>query len=794
MAKKLVIVESPAKAKTIGKYLGRDFSVKASIGHIKDLPVKTLGVDVEDNFRPTYEVIKGKNKVIDEIKLAAAKAEAIYLATDPDREGEAIAWHIAEEIQGNGKKPKKTKAATKTKKTKSKTKAKAEAEPEVGEESIQVSVSPDRIHRVLFNEITKKSVQEAISKPLKLDVNLFDAQQARRVLDRLVGYQISPLLWDKVRRGLSAGRVQSVAVRIICEREAEIEAFKTTEYWSLHARLEGSVPPVFSSKLIGKSGEKIEIPTGEAAKAIQSDLEKSEFILKEILRKERRRQPTAPFITSTLQQESARKLGYTAKKTMMIAQKLYEGIELEGGEIVGLITYMRTDSTRLSDEALSQVREYIRSKYSSEYLPEKPVIYKTKKAAQDAHEAIRPTSIEYPPEAVEKFLSPDEMKLYDLIWKRFVSCQMQPAVYDQTTFNISAGVYDLRTTGSVIKFPGFMAVYSEGQDDVNPEDEEDSSTLPLLKEGERLKLHELKPEQHFTQPPPRFSEASLVKELEEKGIGRPSTYATILSTIQEKKYAEKVQGRFHPTQLGKIVNHLLVDNFPDILNTHFTAKMEEELDDVEEGKRKWEEAINDFYGPFQETLKKAKVHMKDIKRQEIKTEFVCEKCGSPMVVKWGRHGEFLACSGYPDCKNTKEIQKATDGGYAIAEEKKVEENCEKCGSPMVIKRGRFGSFMACSAYPECKNTKAISIGVNCPECGKPLAERRSKRGKAFYSCTGYPDCKFALWDKPINETCPQCGSKYLLVKYSKKEGEKVKCPNKECGYEKVKEAAQATPS
>jgi len=583
---------------------------------------------------------------------------------------------------------------------------------------------------------------------------------------------------------------------MICEREAEIEAFKTTEYWSLHAKLEGSVPPPFVAKVVAKNGQKIEVGTGDQAQSIRAELQKASFLLKEIIRKERRRQPTAPFITSTLQQESARKLGFTAKKTMMLAQRLYEGIELEGGEAVGLITYMRTDSTRLSDDALGQVRDYIRTRYAPEYLPEKPVIYKTKKAAQDAHEAIRPTSIEYPPDAMEKFLSPDELKLYELIWKRFVSCQMQPAVYDQTTFNVSAGPYELRATGSIIKFPGFMAVYIEGQDEASAEEDEESATLPLLKEGETLKLHEIKPEQHFTQPPPRFSEASLVKELEEKGIGRPSTYAAILSTIVEKKYVDKLQGRFHPTQLGKIVNHLLVDNFPDILNTHFTAKMEEELDEVEEGKMRWADAIKDFYGPFDESLKKAKIHMKDVKRQEIATEFICEKCGKPMVVKWGRHGEFLACSGYPDCKNTKEITKAIDGGYAIAEERKVEESCEKCGSPMVIKRGRFGSFLACSNYPECKTTKAISIGVNCPECGKPLAERRSKRGKLFYSCTGYPKCTFALWDKPINETCPQCGSKYLLVKYSKKEGEKIKCPNKECGYEKVKEAvvAQASPS
>jgi DNA topoisomerase-1 len=778
MPKKLVIVESPAKAKTIGKYLGKDFSVKASIGHVKDLPIKSLGVDIEKDFQPTYEVIKGKKKVIDEIKQAASGAEVVYLATDPDREGEAIAWHIAEEIRGVKRKSKKAKS----------------------DKSDMSDRSDKPIHRVLFNEITKRSVEEAIQHPQELDVKLFEAQQARRVLDRLVGYQISPLLWDKVRRGLSAGRVQSVAVRIICERETEIENFKPTEYWSVEAKLEGHKPPPFIAKVIGKNGTKIEIGQGDQAQTIQSDLEKSEFILKEIIRKERRRTAAPPFITSKLQQEAARKLGYTAKKTMMLAQRLYEGIELGEGEIVGLITYMRTDSTRIAPEALNQVRQYIHERYGAAYLPEHAIIYKTKKAAQDAHEAIRPTSLDYPPEKVASFLPKDELRLYDLIWKRFVACQMSAAVFDQTTFNISSipppstgggqgegGLsYDLRATGSVLKFPGFTAVYMEGRDEsASAEDEDEDAKLPELQEGEKLKLHEIIPEQHFTQPPPRFTEASLVKELEEKGIGRPSTYASILSTIQDKKYASKEEGKFRPTDLGKVVNNLLTENFPEILNVEFTAKMEEELDDVEEGKRRWTEALADFYGPFSQTLTKAKIHMKDIKRQEIATDFVCEKCGAPMVVKWGRHGEFLACTAYPECKNTKEIAKGSNGSYAPVEQPTITEVCEKCGSPMVMKRGRFGSFLACSNYPTCKTTKAISIGVNCPQCGSPLAERRSKRGKIFYGCTSYPKCTFALWDKPINEACPQCGSKYLVVKFSKKEGEKVRCPNKDCGYEKT---------
>ncbi len=769
MAKKLVIVESPAKAKTIGKYLGKDFSVKASVGHIKDLPVKNIGVDIENQFQPTYEVIKGKAKVIEEIRKAAAIAETVYLATDPDREGEAIAWHIAEEIRGN----KKT-SVKKTKKSKETGDTEAPAQP---------------IYRVLFNEITKKSIQEAIAHPLELNKNLFDAQQARRVLDRLVGYQISPLLWDKVQRGLSAGRVQSVAVRLICEREAEIEKFKSTEYWSVHAKLEGSKLPLFLAKLHTQDSKKIEIGNGDQAKQIEDDLEKSQFVLQEITRKERRRQPAPPFITSTLQQEAARKLGFTAKKTMMLAQKLYEGIELEGGDLVGLITYMRTDSTRLSPDAVSQIRNYISSRYSAAHLPAQPNIYKTKKAAQDAHEAIRPTSSEYEPERVVKFLSDDELKLYELIWKRFVACQMQPAVYDQTVFEISAGRYQLRATGSVLKFAGFMAVYIEGQDETSAEEDEEA-LLPELQKGEKLKLHEILPQQHFTQPPPRYTEASLVKELEEKGIGRPSTYATILSTIQEKKYADKDRGKFLPTQLGRIVNNLLVENFPEVLNAQFTARMEGELDEVEEGGRQWTETLSQFYAPFKETLQKAKANMKNIKRQEITTDFVCEKCGGPMVVKWGRHGEFLACANYPECKNTKEIAKSSTstGGYQILEKQTVDEKCAKCSAPMVIKRGRFGSFLACSNYPACKTTKAISIGVNCPQCQSPLAERKSKRGKVFYGCTGYPKCNFALWDKPVNETCPQCQSSYLLSKYSKKDGEKIKCPNKDCGYEKSSSA------
>ncbi|MBI2341942.1 MAG: type I DNA topoisomerase, partial [Deltaproteobacteria bacterium] len=545
---------------------GSGFQVKASVGHVKDLPVSKLGVDVENHFEPTYQIIKGKKKILDEIFAAAKGSGSVYLATDPDREGEAIAWHLAEEIKGKYKKK-----------------------------------SPE-IHRVLFHEITPKAVKEAIAKPLKLDKKLFEAQQARRILDRLVGYKISPILWNKVQRGLSAGRVQSVAVRIICEREAAIKAFVPKEYWSIIANLEGSREPVFEAKLIESEGRKIDIGNkGDAQRAVKS-LEKADFILSKITKQERKRHPVPPFTTSKLQQEAARKLGFSAKKTMMFAQQLYEGMEIGDDGIVGLITYMRTDSVRVSDSAVQEVRNYIAEKYGSETLPEQPNYYKNKKGAQDAHEAVRPTNINYPPEYVKSFLDKDQFRLYELIWKRFAASQMNSAVYDQTIFDINADKFLLRATGQVMKFAGFMSVYLEGIDEEAEKDEEENPTLPLLAEGEQLKLHSLAPNQHFTQPPPRFTEASLVKELEEQGIGRPSTYASIMSTIQEKDYVKKEQGKFFPTRLGDIVNELLVQNFPEILDIKFTAQMEEELDEVEEGNRKWNSALDDFYGPFSKTL------------------------------------------------------------------------------------------------------------------------------------------------------------------------------------------------
>jgi len=761
MSKSLVIVESPSKAKTIGKYLGSGYVVKASVGHVKDLPTKTLGVDIEHDFKPEYEVIKGKSKVITELKKAATTADSIYLAPDPDREGEAIAWHVAQEF-------KKFKAP---------------------------------IHRVLFNEITKKGVKEAMNHPVTLNKNMFEAQQARRILDRIVGYQISPLLWEKVRRGLSAGRVQSVAVRLVCEREDEIKEFKSEEYWNLEIRLEGSKQPSFVAKLSKLKGEKIDLKTGEETNKWVDVFKKSTFTLKEIQKREQRRNPTPPFITSKLQQEASRKLGFSPKKTMMLAQRLYEGADIDG-ETTGLITYMRTDSVRVSDTALQEVRDYIKSNYGDKFLPEKPVLYKTKKDAQDAHEAIRPTSLEWSPERVKQFIEKDEFRLYELIWKRFIASQMESAIFDRTTFIIEAAEGEFRATGSIIKFEGFIKVYTEGQDlkRKSKDDEEDAEneldkTLPLLKEGEILKALEFLPTQSFTQPPPRFTEASLVKELEEKGIGRPSTYASILTVIQDKKYVEKMETKqLRPTALGVMVNGLLVQNFPTILEASFTAKMEEELDEVEEGKLNWVDSLKNFYEPFAKVLATAKVKMKDIKRQELPTKIKCEKCNSVMVIKFGKNGEFLACSNYPDCKSTSEFRRTDDGEIEVLKPKTTDEKCDKCGSPMLVKRGRYGEFLACSKYPECKNAKPIPLGVPCPKCAKALTQRMSKRGKAFYGCTGYPACDFATWSKPIGEKCPQCESPYMLERVTKAKGAEIACPNKECGYVKEEIAEPINPT
>ena len=760
MAKPLVIVESPAKARTITNYLKDQYVVKASVGHVKDLPESRLGVDIESGFIPEYSVIKGKIKVLKEIKKAAEKAEAIFLATDPDREGEAIAWHIAEELNRPS----------------------------------------SNIHRVLFNEITARSVREAMAHPERLNRNKFEAQQARRILDRLVGYLISPLLWDKVRRGLSAGRVQTVAVRLLCEREREIQAFVPQEYWTIDAFLEGSNPPPFKASLFKIDSKKPDFTNQEETQAVLRDLSALSFAVKEIERKERRKFPPPPYITSQLQQEAWRKLRFTAKKTMGLAQRLYEGVELGQEGPVGLITYMRTDSVRLSPEALQEVRQFIGEKYGPAYLPESPLFYKSRKTAQEAHEAIRPTSLKYDPETVKPFLTQDHLALYELIWNRFVACQMNPAVYDQTSVDITAGKYLFRATGSILLFPGFMTLYIEATEE-NGDAQDQEGKLPELTAGETLKVLNLTPEQHFTQPPPRYTEATLIRDLEEKGIGRPSTYAAILDNIQEREYAAKEKGRLFPTDLGCLVNDLLVENFRDIFDIQFTAQMEDELDRVEEGQLPWTQALQDFYDPFQNDLVKAKDQMQDLKGKGMPTDLTCEKCGSPMVIKLGRHGQFLACSNYPDCKNTKEFLKKESGEITVVEEKPVEEACDKCGAPMAVKTGRFGKFLACSNYPNCKNTKKIVVNgegklevaqeektsETCGQCGAPMVVKTGRFGK-FLACSNYPKCKTtrrigsAGEDKgekakaePTGETCEKCGA--ALVHRKGRFGPFIACSN-----------------
>ncbi len=751
MAKSLVIVESPAKARTISNYLKNEYVVKASVGHIKDLPESRLGVEIDQGFAPEYHVIPGKIKVLKDIKRASEGAEVIYMATDPDREGEAIAWHIAEELNRPG----------------------------------------NVIQRVLFNEITARSVRAAMQNPERLNRSKFEAQQARRILDRLVGYLVSPLLWEKVRRGLSAGRVQSVAVRLVCEREREVQAFVSEEYWTIEAVLEGQMPPSFLATLARIESQKAEIKNEGEAQAILSDLRGLPFSVKGVERKERRKNPSPPFITSHLQQEGWRKLRYTAKRTMSIAQRLYEGIELGQEGPVGLITYMRTDSVRISPDALQEVRDYIKGKFGPDYLPEKPNVYKSGKTAQEAHEAIRPTSMKYEPAAVKPFLSKDQFAVYELIWNRFVSSQMNPAVYDQTSVEIEAGKYLFRASGSILLFPGFMTVYMETADENGGAAEDQEGRLPELNAGESLKPLELTPEQHFTQPPPRYTEATLIRELEEKGVGRPSTYASILDNIQERAYVAKEKGRLFPTELGCLVNDLLVENFRDIFDVQFTAQMEDELDKIEEGNLAWVTALQHFYTPFQKDLEKAKVEMQDLKGKGMPTDLTCDKCGAPMVIKLGRHGQFLACSNYPECKNTKEFQRNETGNIEIVQEKIGEETCEKCGAPMVVKTGRFGKFLACSNYPECKNTKKILMNQEgkieiaqdekssevCEKCGAPMIIKTGRFGK-FLACSNYPTCKntkkilasgsgeivAAAAPALTGENCEKCGSPLVYRK------------------------------
>ncbi|HKO99244.1 MAG TPA: type I DNA topoisomerase [Pyrinomonadaceae bacterium] len=821
MAKNLVIVESPAKAKTINKYLGSDYLVKASIGHIKDLPSKGLGVDIDDDFKPTYEVIpdtrkRNNKKIVAELKKAAKEADTIYFAADPDREGEAICQHLAEEIV-----PKRPAKPT---------------------------------FRVMFNEITKRAVNEAFEHPKQIDQNLVDSQQARRVLDRLVGYKVSPLLCRTVGGKLSAGRVQSVALRMVVEREREIERFIKTEYWTIGANVAAKLPPAFDTRLYRideqtvKTGgfdqdiKRNEILIGNEAQAAElvTEAEKQTFVVSEVTRKERKRNPVPPFITSKLQQEAARKLGYAVRRTMMIAQKLYEGVELGSEGSVGLITYMRTDSTRVSDAALNEVRDFIGKQYGPSYLPEKAIHYRSKKDAQDAHEAIRPTDVSRTPDSLANYLNKDELRLYRLIWQRTVASQMTPAVFDQTTIDIAAGRFTFRATGSVQKFDGFLKVYQEGRDEKTEEDEEAERTLPSVEKGETLTLNKISPEQHFTDPPPRFTEATLVKALEEKGIGRPSTYAAIMTTILAREYVEKLEGRFHPTDLGKTVNDLLIDGgFDDLFNETYTARMEEELDHVEEGKLKWTDALHDFYGKFSKDLIEFTEYTTRIKNEEIPTDEVClkcetkgmvrkrgrfgkylkclncdatrdaepkagsnggaqgsesavggeeaaepevcELCDKPMQLKRGRFGPFLGCTGYPECRNIRKIAKS---GVAAPAPVVLDEKCPLDDAQLVRRFGRFGEFISCSNYPKCKYIKQESTGVACsrPGCKGDLVVKKSKRGKVFYGCSAYPDCDRVYWDKPVLEPCPNCKEPFLLEKTTKKQGTFRYCANAECGY------------
>src|SRR5271165_5958456 len=820
MSKSLVIVESPAKAKTISKYLGKDFTVEASIGHIMDLPKNKIGVDLTDGtFEPELIVIPGKEKVVERLRKLAKAADSVYLAPDPDREGEAIAAHLAHELRSVVKK--------------------------------------NAIHRVTFNEITSKAVKAAFAQARDVDQHLVDAQQTRRVLDRIVGYQISPLLWDKVRRGLSAGRVQTVALRLIVEREQEIKAFNPVEYWTIDANLYPAPQgQEFTARFIGVDGERARVETVDAPSLPDqkltdetvAQLNKAAWSVRNVERKERKRNPAAPFTTSKLQQDASRQLGFNVKRTMGVAQRLYEGIELGSEGAVGLITYMRTDSTRVSPEAITAVRGWIKQKLGDSYLPASPNIFKSKKDAQDAHEAIRPANPELIPDDIRRYLSDEQYKLYKLIWQRFVASQMMPAVYDQTTVDIVAKAdrsYDFRVTGSVLKFDGFLKVYEESKEKKDEDDESLSNKLPMLNAGDKLSLKELKPEQHFTEPPPRYNEASLVKELEERGIGRPSTYSAILSTIQERQYVQKLGGKFTPTEIGLVVTDLLVENFRDIFDVAYTARLEEELDEIEEGKEKWTDTLAEFYKKFQKDLKYAEKHMENIKRMEKPTDEKCERCGAPLVIKWGKHGsfyacstydkedpntctftkenpinlpdldsadvqettqeeycencgrvmvlkrgrfgQFMACTGYPDCKTTRRL----DQGKKVPDIP-IDELCPKCGRNMILRHGRFGEFTSCSGYPECKYVKQNFIGVKCPECKEgELVEKRARKGNTFYGCGNYPKCKFTSAAKPIAEKCPSCGHEYLVERI-RKDGSVIACPNKECGYERaVKEVAGA---
>ena len=794
MAKTLVVVESPAKARTINRYLGKDYKVVASMGHIRDLPKTKLGVDVEAGFSPAYEPIPARKKVIKELKDAAKGVSRIFVATDPDREGEAIGWHLVREVGGK-----------------------------------------KMIGRLMFNEITQTAVSAALDRVGEIDQRMVDAQQARRVLDRLVGYKLSPLLWDKVQRGLSAGRVQSVALKLVCDREAAIDAFKVEEYWHIVARLAAGAPPVFEARLARKGKQAVKLGNETEAMAVVADLEKAAFVVDSVATKERKRSPAPPFITSKLQQAAR----FPVKRTMQVAQQLYEGIEIPGEGAVGLITYMRTDSTRVSEQAIASVRDHIAAAYGPQFLPAQPKRYRAGKDAQDAHEAIRPTSMALDPGAVRAHLSREQHYLYELIWNRFVASQMQPATFDDTTVEVRAGDYLLRTKGSVPKFSGWMAVYERGpQPDAGTEAPADGSAgaddaatgglLPLMAANDRLELKALRPEQKFTQPPPRFGEATLVKELEENGIGRPSTYASIIGTLQMREYVEKTETRFKPTKLGRLVTDLLTNSFDDIIQVAYTRELEDRLDQIEDGRADYEGTLASFYRKFSTDLEKAAVDMPNVKVEGLPSDEICEKCGSkmivkigrfgmflacsaypecqstrelepadtaveeqeeacdtcgrPMVVKRGRFGQFLACSGYPECKTTRKLIATQKGVAAAKPDRPLDEPCPKCGAHLTVKQGRFGEFTACSNYPQCRHVKLATTGVACPRDGGDLVERKSRRGRVFYGCNNYPDCDFTLWNKPLGTPCPKCGAPFLVEKVTKRWGRQLLCHNDDCDY------------
>jgi len=761
MARSLVIVESPTKSQTIGRYLEgwrpKRYRVTSSVGHIIDLPERELGVDIEAGFEPRYVPAPRKAKVIAELKKLAKEAEEILIATDQDREGEAIAWHIANLLGGKG-------------------------------------TAARRVVRVRFNEITKQAIIEAVEHPGEIDQQRVDAQQARRVMDRLVGYQVSPILWKTVSRGLSAGRVQSVAVRLICEREEEIGAFVPVEYWSVDGTFETQRGELFDASLLKvfadvdearreagnpRGGDKPQIGSEAEAQAVRAELEAAAWRVHSIGEKQISRKAPPPFITSTLQQDAARRLGFSPKKTMLLAQQLYEGVEI-GGETAGLITYMRTDSTRLAESAVDEARAWLQQRYGDEIVPAKPAVYKGKGKAQDAHEAIRPTSLTHPPDRLKAWLGRDQWRLYQLIWNRFLACQMVPALYRQRSIDLLGGRFLFRATGSVLVRKGFLEVYEDAKDSHRRKEDADESAparraerpIPVeIAEGESARLEELRPEQHFTKPPPRYSQESLIKALEELGIGRPSTYASIVDMILKRGYVELKEKRFHPSELGITVNRILVTNFADIFNVDFTAKMEEELDGIESG-RDWRGVLGDFYGPFRKALDEAEANRREIRAST--TESLGEKCpdcGHELLVKWGRNGRFIACSNFPECRYTRNPGEA-------AEPEPTDAVCDECGAPMQVKTSRYGRFLGCTRYPTCRGIKPFDLGLGCPKpgCDGKIAEKRSKRGKTFYGCTRFPKCDFATWDKPVKQECPSCGHAWMGLKSSESKGDEYVCP------------------